>query len=51
MCSLWGTNWVFIKCVQAREHVREQNMVMSPVDLGTSNHCAGEGQEQSVTQT
>jgi hypothetical protein len=33
--------------------VRQLNVVMSPTELGTMNHCAGEGQihSQSVTQS
>jgi hypothetical protein len=31
--------------------VREKNVVMSPVGLGTKNHCAGEGQQQFSSQS
>jgi hypothetical protein len=32
--------------LKAPTAVREQNMVVSPVRLGTNNHYAGEGQQQ-----
>jgi hypothetical protein len=31
--------------------VREYNMIMSPVRLGTKKHCAGEGQHQFSSQS
>jgi hypothetical protein len=32
--------------LKAPRAVTQYNMVMSPVGLGTKNHCAGEGQQQ-----
>jgi hypothetical protein len=36
--------------LEAPRAVRQQNMVMSPVGLGTKNHCAGEDQQQFSSQ-
>jgi hypothetical protein len=47
MCSLWGTNCLSkYSWVQVPRPVREWNIVMCPLELGTKNHFAGEGQQQ-----
>jgi hypothetical protein len=37
--------------LKAPRAVRQQNIVMNPVGLGTKNHCAGEGQQQFSSQS
>jgi hypothetical protein len=39
------------ECLKASRAAREQNMVMSPVGIGTKNHCAGEDQQQFSSQS
>jgi hypothetical protein len=37
--------------MKAFRAVREQNMVMSPMGLGTKTHCAGEDQQPFSSQS
>jgi hypothetical protein len=37
--------------LKASRAVRQSNMVMSPMGLGTKNRCAGEGQQQFSSQS
>jgi hypothetical protein len=41
---------MYTKFLNTPRSVREQNMVMSSVGLGTKNDCAGEGQQQFSSQ-
>jgi hypothetical protein len=43
-----GVESGFLKAPRA---VRQLNMVMSPVGLGTKSHCAGEDQKKSSSQS
>jgi hypothetical protein len=38
------------RILKAPRAVRQYNKIMSPVRLGTKNHCASEGQQQFTSQ-